>query len=355
MENLPRPAHLEIDIDEWQVGRRNVGAVEASISWRGAEKDPDLAPLLAKLPTKNKFVPIKLADGRTELAPEGWRHLRFGKGPPIVESARTHFEHWGKVWTDSSPLTRDRRRLTKMIVRYIPDFHELADKEQVDLLVRTQDKINSVWDSLEGLVAYLEHVTPNKRKAFVPLENPIDNVRAVVFSDVLGSSGRAGELLGIPRPKSDLDRHENQTVRKRAKLGRELLYYVYESEEWEQKVTRMRGYLAWWDEFKAIEDPKEQVLALVARARGTTTEVEKHRAKNDGFAEKLEEWVPIVERRFEANALFDQLYDQGAAPDELEAARQASDRAVEEQFAFQDSDDRFRLAFSVLDEPSPQA
>jgi hypothetical protein len=354
MESLPRPTHLEINIDEWKVGQRKVDAVGVLISWRGAEDDPDLTAMLAKLPAKNKFVPIELVDGRTELAPEHWKHFRFGKGSSFFESARTNFEAWGQVWTGGTSLARDRKRLTNMVLRYVPDFRELTDKEQVDLLVRTQDKLNSIWDSVERLVSHLEHVTPNKGKALAPLENPTDNVRAAVFSDVMRSTRRAGEMLGVPLPSSDEDRHENQTVRQRAKLGRELLHYFYGKEEWERKVARMRGYLAWWDGFNNIENPKEQVLALVAKARGTSTEFEKQRANDDGFAEKLEKWLPIVERRLEADATYERLYDQNAPSDELEVARQAVNRAVREQFAFQDTDDRFHLAFSVFDVPPSQ-
>jgi hypothetical protein len=128
----------------------------------------------------------------------------------------------------------------------------------------------------------LEYATPNKRSS-APLLDPTNNVLAAVFMDVMGSSVRAGELLGVPRPKSDEVRNENQRIRKSAGLGRQLLHHYYGKEEWEQMVARMRGYLAWWDQIRAIEDPKEQVLALVAKANGTSVSMERDRAEADGF------------------------------------------------------------------------
>jgi hypothetical protein len=144
MRNIPTPAHLEIDIDEWMVGQRRLGAVTVSITWRDVEEDPDLITLLAKLPAKHEFIPIKLVNGKTELALKSWRDSSIGKGISIFESARNDFEDWGQVWTDDSRLGGHRRHLTEMVRRYVPDFDELTDKEQVDLLIRTQEKINGV-------------------------------------------------------------------------------------------------------------------------------------------------------------------------------------------------------------------
>ena len=355
MKNLPRPVRLEIEIDEWQAAQKKVDAVQILVVWRDARKDPALEALLSEMPVAEKFVPIELVGGRTELAPEEWKHLRFGKGPPIFESARTHFDAWGKVWMDGSPLTHARKYATDLILRYVPNFHDLSDKEQIDLLIRTQEKLNKVRDSAEDLIQHLEYATPKNKKATAPLKNPSHNVRAAVFMDVMGSSRRAGELLGVPLPTSDKDRHENQTVRQRAKLGRELLHQHFGKAGWEAMAARIREHLGWWDYFNAIEGEKEQVYALVAKARGTSAADERRRAEGDGFSALLDEWIPIVERRLEAEAVHDKLRDQHEGiTEQLEDARLAVNRAVDKQFAFQEIDERFRVAFSVFKSPPPQ-
>jgi hypothetical protein len=350
MGNLPRPAHLKIRIDEWRVAQGTVEAVEISIAWREASKDPDLASLLAVLPEKHEFVPIELVDGRTELAPEKWKHIRFGKGLPIFESARSYFdEGWGKVWTERTELRNARQRVTDMIRRYVPDFDERSDEEQIDLIVRTQDKLNNIRDSVEDLILHLEYATPGGKKAYPPLRNPLENVQAAVFSDVMRSSKRAGELLGVPLPSSDAFRNENQTIRQRAKLGRELLHYYFGEAKWNTKVARVREYRRWWAWYESL-DNKDGMYALLAKARKTSLEQEKRAAEEDGFDRKLGKWIALVEARLEIEETQERnKYNEDFAwPGAIESKRR---RIQDKQFRIQESDERFAQAFSVFDAP----
>jgi hypothetical protein len=221
MRSLPEPAHLEIGVNEWQVAQGKIDGVWVTVDWRGARHDPHLADLLETLPSTD-FVPIRLADGRTKLALEGWKGIRFGKGPTIFESARRQYDYWAGGPADR--LAQDRERLTNMIRPYVPNFDDYSDEEQVDFIIRTQEKINAIRDSVEALIAHLEYASPDRRKSLPPLKRPRRNVQAAVFCDMMRSSRRAGELLGIPLPPSDEVRNENQTVRQMAKRGRELLY-----------------------------------------------------------------------------------------------------------------------------------
>jgi hypothetical protein len=345
MGSLPKPAHLEIRIDEWQVAQQNINAVDVEIEWRGAHKETALAELLAALPPRTDFVPIRLADGRTELAYKRWKGTRFGKGRPIFESARQNYEAWAGGPGD--PLAQDRKRLIEMVRPYIPDFDDYTDKKQVDFLIRTQEKVNAIRDTVDDLLVYLEYAAPDKGRPLPPLKNPLLYVRAAVFSDVMSNSCRVGKLLGIPPTPSDADRNENQNVRTKAKSGRELLHTYFGETEWKNKVGRMREYRQWWVWYESL-DNKDGMYALLAAARKTSLEHEKRAAEQDGFDRKLDEWIALVEARLEIEELQDQnkYNDDFAWPGAIESERR-SIRA--EQFRIQESDERFGKALSVFD------
>ena len=347
MSSLPGPTHLEIRVDEWQVAQEKANAVEVEIRWRGVREDSALAELLAALPPRAGLVPISLVDGRTELAPKEWKGIRFGGGPPIFESARHHYDAWAGGPQDH--LATTRKGLTDMIQRYIPNFDSYTDKEQVGFIIRTQEKINAIHDGVEALIAHLEYGAPDKRKPFPPLKNPRLNVRAAVFCDVLGSSKTAGELLGIPLPTTDQYRNENQTVRKMAVPGRELLHSYFGEAEWAAKVRRMREYHQWWQQFKSLDDSKEQIYFLLAKARGTSPDQERLSAKTDGFDRKLDEWVAVVESRFELEETLDQWEAQSTGNAEWTNTEMERRSIQDEQFRIQATDDRFDMALSMFD------
>jgi hypothetical protein len=353
MGSLPKPAHLVISIDEWQVAQGKVDAVDVEIKWRAAHDDSALTKLLAVLPPRNEFVSIGLVDGRTELAFKSWQGIRFGKGPRIFESARSNYEAWAGGPGDALPAAR--KQLTEMFRQYVPNFDNYADREQVDFLIRTQEKVNAIHDSVEALTAHLEYSAPDKHKALPPLRKPLQNIRAAVFSDVMRSSRRAGELLDIPLPPGDEFRHENETVRKMAKLGRELLCGYFGEGEWTTKVQRMREHRQWWERFETLlDDPKEQIYALLAKARGTTSERERLSAETDGFDEKLDEWIAVVVSRFKLEETLDQWEDlnRGNAGNAEWISIKSERRSIQaEQFRIQATDERFDEAFSVFDTP----
>src|SRR5215217_3368119 len=150
MGSLAGLARLEIKIDEWRAAQELVESVYVHITWRGARDDPALAGLLAGLPSStvsvpgfsvrlslSELVPIKLLDGRTELAPETWKGLRFGRGLPIYKLARTDFGAWSG---GNSFLEAARRsEIGRMVRRLVPDFDSYTDSQQADFLIRTQN------------------------------------------------------------------------------------------------------------------------------------------------------------------------------------------------------------------------
>jgi hypothetical protein len=117
MRRLPKTTYIDIQVDEWQVAQGKADSVGVAGAWRGAEDGPTLADLLAALPPGSDFIPLRLADRRTELALEAWKHLRFGKGPPIFEAARQDYDAWASGPTDR--LAEGRERLTKMVLFHL--------------------------------------------------------------------------------------------------------------------------------------------------------------------------------------------------------------------------------------------
>lgn len=349
MKSLPRPARLEIEIDEWQAAQEKAEAVSAYFTWRGAREDPIITALFAGLPSGGSLVRINLLDGRTELAPRAWKGLRFGKGPPIYESARVNFE----AWSGGRSFLEEARRseIGKLIRRLVPDFDSYTHKEQVDFMDRTQNRIEAVWQSAEDLANHLEYARPDTAKAVVPLKEPALKVMAAVFSDMLKSTPRAAEILGVPSTKTDRTKGENGTVKTRAKLGRELLHDYYGKSAYEAMIERMQRYHRWWKWFSSIEDPKEQMYILLAEAHGTSAELEKRRGDKDGFAEKLDEWVTVVESRLEAQ----EMSFEGGDRDQGEGAKREARRLWAEQTRIEELDARFgtALTFSALKTPPP--
>jgi len=167
---------------------------------------------------------------------------------------------------------------------------------------------------------------------------------------MMNSTRRAGELLGVPN-KDEGTRYENQLIRKRAELGRGLLYDYFGESEYAAKIECMQRYHRWWKWYGTIEDPKEQMYVLLAEAHGTLTDREKRRASEDGFAEKLDKWVAIVERRLEA----DEIYQRTDDPAVEEDARRMTAQLWREQKAIEETDTRFEAALSLaeLEEPPP--
>jgi hypothetical protein len=339
MHSLPKPTHLEIRIDEWQVAQGKVDSVKVAATWRGVADNPALTGLLTALPPGTDFVPIRLMDGRTELVPAAWKHIRFGKGRPNFEAARSNFEAWAGGPADR--VAQDRKHLTYMIRSFVPNFDDYTDKEQVDFIIRTQEKVSAIRDSVDALVLHLEYAAPDKGKSFPPLKNPRLYVQAAVFSDVMRSSCRAGELLGIPPTPSDADRNENQNVRKKAKWGREFLHGYFGEKGWKIKVERMREYRLWWEGFEALDDPKEQVFALLAKANGTSPGHERLLAEEEGFDKKLGDWIALVETRLEIEEIQDQnkYNDDFGWPGAIESERRR----------IQETDERFNKALSVFE------
>ncbi len=338
---------MEIEIDEWRAAQEKAEAVSVQVSWREVREDPAIAALFAGLPERGHFVRINLLDGRVTLAPQSWKGLRFGKGPTIYEAARGNFEAWsgGRSFLDEARESDTG----KMVRRLVPDFDGYTEKEQADFLIRTQRKIDGVWQSAADLAKHLQYAAPDRHKAIPPIKGIVHKVRAAVFSDVLKSTRRAGEILGVAG--KDKIKHENQTVRKRAMTGRALLHGYYGKSEYEAMVARMQQYHHWWKWFDSIEDPREQMYVLLAEARGTSAEHEQLRAADDGFAEKLEEWVGVVERRLEAS----EASEQSENPAKVETARQRADQLWAKQIRIQKADARFEKALSLasLEAPAP--
>src|SRR5215218_9113757 len=170
MGSLAKPTHLEISIDEWQAAQEKVGAVNVRVSWRGARNDPILTAVFDGLPSSTLFVrgfpptsilelvPIKLLDGRIELAPKSWKSLRFGKGRPISELAQGDFDAWsgGCSFLDEAR----KSEIGKLVRRHVPGFDGYPVKAQIDFMKRTAEKVEAVQHALAELATHMEYATP---------------------------------------------------------------------------------------------------------------------------------------------------------------------------------------------------
>ena len=350
---------MEIKIDEWRAAQEKVTAVSVEINWRIVKEDETLAALFAALPSSAVYVPgfgvvslrglvpMRLLDGRTELAPEGWKGLRFGKGQPIYELARANFEAWSG---GNSFLKAARRSEIGMLARrLVPNFDSYTVEQQWDFLRRTLDKVDGVRRSVGDLANHLENATPTRAKAVPPLKDVDLKVEAAVFSDMLQSTRRAGELLGVPNKDKTRIKHENQTVRKRAQAGRTLLHDYYGKSEYEAIIKRLQRYHRWWAWFDSIEDPAEQMYTLIAEANGTSAAHEQSRAAEDGFAEALEVWVGVVERRLEAADIAMNTDNPG----ETDSAHQSAEQLWHRQKAIEETDVRFEKALALISLEAP--
>jgi hypothetical protein len=90
-----------------------------------------------------ELVPIKLLDGRVELAPKSWKSLRFGKGRPIYELAWGDFEAWsgGCAFLNEARLSE----IGKLARRLVPGF-------DVDTTPKTQNGLSCVSALRWGVV-----------------------------------------------------------------------------------------------------------------------------------------------------------------------------------------------------------
>ena len=344
---MPEPAQIELRIDEWLVVQANIDSIQVEITWRRVNAAPGLTKLLAEVPPRADLVRIRLPDGRTDVVPEPWKHVRIGGDPPVFKRAQQNWEGWGQDQWSRGYRAKARRELTDMIRRYVPNFDDYTDERQVDFIIRTQEKINKVWDSVGELIVHLEYAGPDKAKPLPPLKDPCHDVRAAVFTDMLRSTRRAGKLLSIPHPPSDEARHENQTVRNAANRGRELLVYYFGEAEWNAKVERMREYRRWWEYLESIDDSKEQFYEMLAKAYGTSFEHERLRAEGDGFDKKLEEWVTAYEQKENAMEALWKTNDDV----EHEEAKRAEARAWHRMQSLESSDERFDAGLSLFDKP----
>ena len=79
MENLPAPAHIEIELDEPRIARGSVDSrsVRVNVRWRQPESPPPIIAVLRDLPPSVDLVALRRDDGGMELVPRSWQRLRL--------------------------------------------------------------------------------------------------------------------------------------------------------------------------------------------------------------------------------------------------------------------------------------
>lgn len=170
MNNVPKPARIEIQIDEPRVARGSVDwrSVQVTIKWREVEVEPPIIAALAKLPDPVEVMPLKREDSGVELVPRDWRNMRLGtKGPTFLELARETPGGLGPAFA----VAQACGYATKLIKQYLPDFDSFDPEEQTDFLLRVIGRLNEVSKSVKSLEMYLQYARPG-RQAVPPIKDP---------------------------------------------------------------------------------------------------------------------------------------------------------------------------------------
>lgn len=306
MNSIPKPARVEVRIDEPRVARGSVDSrsVKVKVWWREPQADSAIIAALAKPPRLMDVAILRRMDGGVELVPRAWLGMRFSS------NKETFFEIAKKTPGGLGPVFKVSvacKRATELIRQYQPDFDSYAPDEQAEFVMRTIERLNERSRAHENLIKHLEYAMPGGRKAVAPLKDPERTIMAAILSDVHDlSTLQVGEKLRMPPPLSCRIKGENQTVRKMIDRGHFLLEQCFEAEGWRARVERIRAERERWN---SIEGPEQQFYALLAEKRGTSPEEEERAAIENGFEKTLDEWVRAHEQDNHRQAVRIQLSD----------------------------------------------
>jgi hypothetical protein len=328
MAPLPENARIEILLDEAKVARGIVDrrSVRVRIKWREVEAEPQIIAALDGLPpridTSTLTSYLEGPDGTIVFFREGelekWRRgLRFKtSSTDFFDAVRK--DPRGK----NDPLVAEATEYAAELIRlYQPEFDGYSAEKRAAFLKRTIHRVDQLRISFEGLAKHLEYSTPGKTRPVAPRENPERDVHAAILRVVHKmSTRRIGEELGVRPPRNSPIKRENQTVRKMAERGRELLWVHFGPEEWSARVKRMLALRVRFEQLHAerLENwealgPKQQFYALLAEYRITSREEEERAALADGFDKKLDDWLGAWEQgdggRMGSIQLSDQRFD----------------------------------------------
>jgi hypothetical protein len=297
MGSVPKPVSLEIKgLDNEMAAARSAPdrlLIGVYIQWRDAGQIPTLLSILSDIPpvpNDHDFEVMQSDDGRYTLLTKIERYVNSSTGPTLYDLVRR--DGFPPVGSDYLEYGSD------IIRQYQPDFDYTAAEEHALLLLNTLERINKVRESIQDLQNFLWYSTPEShKKAVPPIRAPQRDVKAAVLQDVHGlSTLEIGGTLRFKAP-SDLDKmrkREHATVRAAAQRGRELLHSYFGVEGWRHKAERMRALRAKWLEI--ADQPKKQIYYLLGERRGTSLEVEEAAAIQDGFDQRVEEWIAACHR-----------------------------------------------------------
>jgi hypothetical protein len=187
---------------------------------------------------------------------------------PIEHPLKEAMEAPGGV--PGMPMGTDRsvEYVSALLRYYRPGFDSLPHEDQLALIERACDYVDNYFGSLRDLRAFLEYGRtkghPNSAR-----KDAQRDVGAAVFEDVEGlSNPDLGELLRVPATDHDVIKGDNQTARKTADRGRELLEKALGKEGWKRQVEAMKAEVVWW---RSLSTEQRKVVRN-AEAKGSTLE-----------------------------------------------------------------------------------
>jgi hypothetical protein len=208
------------------------------------------------------------------------------------------------------PMGTDRsvEYVAALLRYYRPGFDSLPHEDQLALIEHACDYVDNYFDSLRNLRAFLEYrrtkVHPNSALKSARKDAQRD-VWAAVFKDVEGlSNPELGELLRVTATDHDVIQGDNQTARKTADRGRELLEKALGKEGWKRQVEAMKADVVWW---RSLSTEQRKVVRN-AEAKGSTLE-ERREELEEELAELGGSAPEAVSRMLseEWKAVFDEL------------------------------------------------
>jgi hypothetical protein len=195
--------------------------------------------------------------------------------PPLESSIdeRERAAWWGELGEEGSKWLTDLQMpylyyMLSLLRYYRPSFDELPHEQQLDLIVRGSERVNTLLTAARQLVEFLEYGAPDQDLR-AAAEDANRDVRAAVLKDVEDmSSIRIAERFGLNITEKYRDQREHPTVRHMIKRGRKMLESALGTEGWRKQVEAMKAEADRWQELSA----DEKTIEMLAEQDDVTVE-----------------------------------------------------------------------------------
>jgi hypothetical protein len=200
--------------------------------------------------------------------------------PPLERSIneRERAAWWGELGEEGfewlTDLQMPRLYYVLSLLRYYrPSFDELPHEQQLDLIVRASERVNTLLTAARQLVEFLEYGASDQDLR-AAAEDANRDVRAAELKDVedMGLI-QIAERLGLNFTEKYRDQRDHPTVRQMIKRGRKMRESALGTEGWRKQVEAMKAEAKRWQELSA----EEQTIEMLAEQDDVTVEEARER------------------------------------------------------------------------------